>query len=265
MGLDDLLDFGDELGKAKELAETLWDDREKITDTANLVWDNKDDLIGVIDFVREHGDDLLDLLKKVPEILGQAGDGLSSAGQSAVQAGTWLVDEKGGVAQFADLAADAIEACLDQLGAATSLIGDLSDEIDKLSIPSLSPTYTEVMGFNVITGIDIGEVALVDQATDRLRDGTDQIQAIAGNLGDVAGNLRDLGVKVADAGDELQSVGVQLHDSGQTPTTISGSKKQKAPKVAKRGARSRPTAVKKAKKRAAKRAKPRTRATTKRS
>ena len=90
MGIDDLLgDFGDDLGKAKDLADQLWDDRDKISETVSLVWENKDELNGVLDFVRDHGDDLLDLLRKVPDILGQAGDGLSMAGSSAVQAGGW--------------------------------------------------------------------------------------------------------------------------------------------------------------------------------
>jgi hypothetical protein len=236
MGLDDLLgDFGDDLGKAKDLADQLWDDRDKISETVSLVWDNKDELVGVLDFVKDHGDDLLDLLKKVPEILGQAGDGLTLAGTSAVQAGGWLVDEKGGVAKFAETAADAIEACLEQLGRAVELLGDLGDEIDGISIPSFEPTYTEVMGFNVVTGLDIGEMSLTDQAAGKIRDGGEQLDGIASHLAGASDALRALGGKVADAGGELESVGLQLHDSGQTLTTVTGSaKRKKPPKTTKR-------------------------------
>ncbi|MEM8934594.1 MAG: hypothetical protein AAGE94_25595, partial [Acidobacteriota bacterium] len=245
MGLDDLLgDFGDDLGKAKDLADQLWDDRDKISEAVTLVWDNKDELAGVLDFVRDHGDDLLDLLKKVPDILGQAGDGLTLAGSSAVQAGGWLVDEKGGVAKFAEIAADAIEACLEQLGKAVDLLADLGDEIDGISIPSFEPKFSDVMGFSVVTGLDIGEMSLTDQAAGKIRSGSEQLDGIAGNLAGASDALRALGGKVADAGGELESVGLQLHDSGQTLTTVTGSgKKKKPPKTAKRAsAKARPKA-----------------------
>ena len=52
--LDDLLgkfDIGDlDLGKVKDMVETLWDDKDKIGEVVDFVWSNRDVLNDVMAF-----------------------------------------------------------------------------------------------------------------------------------------------------------------------------------------------------------------------
>ena len=91
---------------------------------------------------------------------------------------------------------------------------DFGKEIDDITIPNVIPSYTEVMGFNVVSGIEFGEANLVDDAADRLKRGSDRLEDIGSEFRQVAEQMRLLGKKLTDAGGDLNEVGGQLRKSG---------------------------------------------------
>jgi len=219
MGLDDLFDMvGDfDVGKVKDVVETVWEDRDKIKDSVGLVWENKDEILGVIDFVRENKDQILDFVGQLPDLLGKTGDGLAAAGASAVKASGLLTgedDDDMSAERLAAVASDALEACRDELGKAAGLIGNVASAVSGFKIPTITPKFTEVVGFNVVTGVDFGEESLLDDAAESLADGVARIEGITASLGDVSGKIRSLGSRITEAGSDLAGVGGQLEESG---------------------------------------------------
>ena len=136
MGIRDIVGKLDDLdlGKVKDVVETIWDDRDKIGEVVDLVWSNRDRLVAVLDWVKEHGDDLLDLMEKVPEILGRAGQALTEAGHSATTAAGWLVGQADdGVVELVEVAAKALDSCWDELDDVAKLRGgSVTELIDEL-------------------------------------------------------------------------------------------------------------------------------------
>ena len=217
MGIRDIVGKLDDLdlGKVKDVVETIWDDRDKIGEVVDLVWSNRDRLVPVLDWVKEHGDDLLDLMEKVPEILGRAGQALTEAGHSATTAAGWLVGQADdGVVELVEVAAKALDSCWDELDDVAKLLRSIGDRVDDVEIPTVAPRYTEVMGFDVVTGIDFGSDPFLDGVADRLKDGADRVGGVAAGLTTVASQLRDVAARVVDAGNDLDQVGKQLDSSG---------------------------------------------------
>ena len=213
--LGDLSDFDPE--KVKDVVETVWEDREKITDSAHLVWENRDEILGVIEFVREHKDQILNFIKQVPELLSKTGDGIVSAGDAAVRASGFLTgadSDDMSAQRLSEVAADALDACRDQLANVASLMGNVGEQVSKFHIPTVEPKYTEVMGFNLVSGLDFGEMSLLDDAADQLDKGKGNVDGIASSLESVARQLRHLGARLTEAGTDLDRVGGQLQESG---------------------------------------------------
>jgi hypothetical protein len=216
---DKMLDMFDDfdVDKLKDVVETVWEDRDKITESVGLVWDNRDEIMGVIEFVRDNKDQLLDLARKLPELLGKTGLGIAAAGESAVKASALLTgkdDDDMSARRLAEVAADALDRCRSELDSASGIIESIAGVVDDLKIPSIEPTYSEVVGFKVVTGVEFGELSLLDDAVGKLKGGAEHVAGVSGGLEDVAARLRSLGSRLTDTGDDLESVGTKLVESG---------------------------------------------------
>ena len=209
--IDDLIELIDglDVGKVKDVVSDLWEDREKIIDSANFVWDHKDEIAN--------------LVSKLPELLESTGKTMDAAGSSAVKAAGLLTGEGDGasVGSLAAGAAGALTRAQEQVESAASLLARIGDDVDKLKVPTVEPKFTEVMGFDLVSGIEFGELSLIDEAADKLKDGSGTMTELGKDLANVAEQLRTLGEKVTDAGKDLDEVGSKLSDSGQTLAGIS--------------------------------------------
>ena len=185
-------------------------DMEKVMEVVNLVWNNREKFI--------------DLLENLPKLLQETGESIESAGASAMKASTFLSgDEKGSpsAGEMSDLAATALDRCYKEINAAAKIMANLGDDLDKVRIPSFKPKYMEVMGHRVMSGVDFGEEGLLDNAADKLNDGSDRLGSIGKDLRLVAQNLREMGTVLTDTGKDLNDVGVQLKQSGGTLRSLS--------------------------------------------
>lgn len=242
--IDVLDDFDFE--KVTETVDMVWDDRDKIIGSVDLVWENRDDIMDAVNYVLSHRTMLADLFDKLPELLATTGDYIEAAGESAVKASAFLTGADGeeglSVRDLAELAAKALDRCQDELDDVAGFIDKLGDSVDGITIPSIEPQFTEVMGFSVISGIELGENNLVDDAGEQLQKGSKRLSEMGKEFVEVASHLRKLGVTVTDAGGDLNNVGSQLSQSGDMLRGILGlglgsvdddSKKIKVPKSAK--------------------------------
>lgn len=214
---------GLDIRKANDTVDALWDDRDKITETVDLVWDNKDTITDVVEFVSENKDDIVNLIEQLPDLLSRTGGGMAKAGESAEAASALLLGSDGrdgGITEITDSAAEAISRCVEQLGSASEIIMKMGDEIDDISIPTVEPEFTEVAGFQVVTGIDFGSASIGDKAADRMRDGAAHIGSIAEDFGVVADRLRQLGSRLTDTGSDLGNLGGLLRETGDALGTI---------------------------------------------
>ena len=212
-----------DVGKAKDTVDALWDDREKITDTANLVWDNRDSITEVIEFFGENKDAILGIIRELPDLLSKTGNGIAKAGESAVAASAFLLgtdDEEGAVTEITDFAADALARCVEQLDNAVGLMKNAGDEIAKIGIPTIDPTFTEVVGFKVVTGLDFGTSPIAGGVSEKMHDGASNLASIAEDFGVVADQLKKLGLRLNDTGGDLNNVGGMLKETGTTLTSL---------------------------------------------
>ncbi|MEM9775164.1 MAG: hypothetical protein AAF902_11330 [Chloroflexota bacterium] len=181
-------------------------DVEKVMKVVNLVWDNRERF--------------MELIEKLPDMLNDTGTSIEAAGDSALAASSLLLgDEKSdtpSAGKISELAADALERCQVEIANAAKIMEKFGVEIDDIRIPSFEPEYKEVMGFNVITGVDIGENQMIDNAADRLKNGSDRMEEISKDLKNVAGYLRQLGGTLTNTGEGLDNVGHKLKESGGT-------------------------------------------------
>ncbi len=178
-------------------------DLDKVREVINLVWNNREKFI--------------DLIDNLPTLLDDTGESIESAGASAMKASVFLSGDKKGspsAGDLSDIAAKALDRCYTELNQAAKLMDSLGRDLDKVRIPSFKPTYSEVLGHKLMSGIDFGEEGLLDNAADRLKDGSDRLEAIGKDLRLVSGNLRELGGVLTDTGKDLNNVGVQLKKSG---------------------------------------------------
>lgn len=186
-------------------------DFEKMKTVVELVWDNRERI--------------MDIIERLPQMLEETGDNIESAGSSAIRASAVLTggqNGKGGATMLSKTAANALDRMETELGEAAEIMADVGREIDRIRIPSFRPKRTEVMGINVISGFDIDEHPMVDNAAKRLKEGSQRMTEIAKDLKLVAENLRDLGSSLTETGDDLNNVGNKLVKSGQTLRGFSG-------------------------------------------
>ena len=186
-------------------------DADKVVEVVNLVWNNRERI--------------MDLVERLPELLRETGDNIESAGESAVKASNFLAGggrNKMSAGDISDVAADALERCYTELRTVSKAMDKIGREIDDIRIPRVQPKFTKIGRIKVINGIDIGEYPFVDNAADRLKDGSDRIAEIGKDLKMVATNLRQLGVSLTDTGGDLNNVGLKLQQSGKTLRSFAG-------------------------------------------
>ncbi len=179
-------------------------DAKKAIHVVDMVWDNKDKIMTIIN--------------DLPEMLQKAGDGIEAAGKSALSTSVMLVGggDKPGAGDISELAAKALESARKELADVGDLLERLGDEIDDVNIPSFKPDYSEVMGIKVMTGVDLGENKMIDDAANKLKGGAKRLGTVGDDLETLAGHLRDLGGTLNDAGQGLDSVGNKLMGSGES-------------------------------------------------
>ncbi|MGB0387967.1 MAG: hypothetical protein ACPGWR_24385 [Ardenticatenaceae bacterium] len=181
-------------------------DTKKVVEVVNLVWDNRERF--------------MDMVEKLPQLLRETGDSIESAGASAMNASAFLTgsgdNDSVSASAMSDLAANALERCYKEMLGVARTMDKLGQELDELRVPTLEPTYTEVMGINLVNGVEMGELQLLDNAAERLKGGSDRIEEIGKDLREVAIQMRKLGGALNDAGGDLNNVGVKLQQSGNT-------------------------------------------------
>jgi|GEM_PF-4616315 len=189
-------------------------DMEKLVEVVNLVWNNREKIVV--------------LLENLPTMLRETGASIESAGESAVQASRLLTgdDDMPSAGELSRLAANALERCERELAAASKIMGSLGQEIDDVRIPSVRPKYIEVLGAQVVGGLEFGESPLVNNTAARLKSGAGRLEEIGRDLRQVATQLNRLGGALTETGGSLNNVGVQLKQSGVTLRSLGDFKKK---------------------------------------
>lgn len=202
-------------------------DPDRVKDVVAAVWDHKDEVASAVGFVREHGDDLVRLAGALPALLGSVSEFLTGAADDARSAAGFLTGEgakgaDGGVKALAALAGEALDTCRTELASARDLLDKLGDELAAVPIPSVRPTYSEVLGHKLVTGLDLGEGRLLEAASRRLRDGAERFDGVGEELAKVADVLRRIGGLVDDAGQGLASTAAKLERGGKALGGLTG-------------------------------------------
>ncbi|MBK7895734.1 MAG: hypothetical protein WAS33_17645 [Candidatus Promineifilaceae bacterium] len=185
-------------------------DMKKLIEVVNLVWNNREKFI--------------DLVENLPTLLDNTGSSIQSAGTSAVKASAFLSGDKKGspsAGEVSELAATALDRCQDELAEAAKIMASLGKQLDAVRIPSVKPKYIEVLGSRVVGGIEFGEEGILDNAADKLTDGSSRLKQIGVDLRLVSKNLRELGGALTETGKDLNNVGLQLQESGGTLRSLS--------------------------------------------
>jgi hypothetical protein len=235
MGIGDIVGSVGKLGKASaeldprklvDLVNDLWGLRKTIVDTVEFVVENRAALVGAMGFVQDHADDLIDLAKRLPELLGTAGDALETAGGGAKEAGSFLLgDGTQSVLQLAEEAADALDRAHRELAA--------------------------IKGLFDRAGAELVALPVVGTAARPIVDGAGRLGAVALDVGDVSDKLRKVGAAITDTGRGLDRVGGALTSSGSTlqrlrPAPAPPATKARATKKATSPATKKPSATTKA-------------------
>ncbi|WP_088283672.1 hypothetical protein [Kineosporia sp. A_224] len=194
-------------------------DPDRVKDVVSAVWDHKDDVASAVEFVRDHGDDLVRLAARLPELLGSVSQFLTGAADDARGAAAFLTGDGGaessGVKALAALAGEALDACRRELASARDLLDKVGDELADVPIPSVRPTYSEVLGHKLVTGLDLGEGKLLGAASARVREGAERFDGVGAELAKVADVLRKIGGLVDHAGQGLADTATKLEHGGQ--------------------------------------------------
>ena len=177
-------------------------DTEKIMEAVNFIWENRENI--------------LQLIETLPQLLRDTGDTIESAGESAMKASVFLNGNEDipSASELSELAATALQRCYEEINTAAEIMNTFGDEIDDIRIPSVQPKYIEVLNMKVVGGLEFGESQLLDNAANRLQNGSDRLAEIGKDLNSVAEHLRSLGGALTDAGKDLNDVGVKLTESG---------------------------------------------------
>ena len=214
-------------------------DTDRVNDVVAAVWDHKDDMAAAARFVRDHGDDLVSALGKLPQLFASAADYLGGAAQDARAAASFLTGEAhvaggaagqaaagpdpaggGGVKSLADVAGQALERCRDELATARGMLDRLGAELEGVPIPSVTPTYSEVLGHKIVTGLDVGEGRLLASASEQIRHGAERFAGVGDELAKVAVLLRRIGGLVDQAGHGLADTAGKLEDGARSLATF---------------------------------------------
>ena len=131
-------------------------------------------------------------------------------------------DDDGAVSDITEFAAAALARCVEQLDNAVGVMNRAGEEIDKVAISTVDPTYTEVVGFKVVTGLDFGTAPLAGGVSDRMREGQATLPRSAEDFGVVADQLKRLGSRNNDTGGDLNRVGGLLQETLTSLASLGG-------------------------------------------
>lgn len=187
-----------------------------VGDTVGWVVENKDGLGKAIDFIRDLDDKIPELIKTLPGLLASLGGGLAEAGEQAQRAAVTLLgaDGEGGAKALLSRGSGALTSMTDQLSGAASAIAEVADDVGKVGIPSFEAKYTEVVGFRVISGVEMDTNPILKGPADKLKAGADTVTDVTGNITELAADLAQLAGVMAAIGGALDGLGERLGSSG---------------------------------------------------
>lgn len=214
-----MVDIGGLLGK---VGDSLGVD--KVGDSVQWVFDNKDALGDAIEFVRDIDDKVLALVKSLPATLAGLGEGLANAGEQAHQAAAALLGSDGESGAFAvvDHGANLLGGVTEQLNGAVSLLSGVADDVGKVGIPSIEPRFSEVLGFKVISGVEMDTTPVLSGPAEKLKAGVDSVGSVSENLSGLAEDLAKLAGALTSIGRALDGLGNGLEGSGSTISSLMG-------------------------------------------
>lgn len=176
-------------------------------------------LFEAITFIWENRERLMELVEQLPDLMREAGDNMQAAGSSATSAAAFLTGEKAGrrsVRDMADVAATALESSKDELQAAAELLEHFGEELEAIRIPFFKPQFMDVMGMELVSGLNMGEQQLFDNPGGRLKSSAERLKQISTSLTEVSSQMREMGDVLTDMGYAMKNVGEQLQNGGQT-------------------------------------------------
>jgi hypothetical protein len=109
-----------------------------------------------------------------------------------------------------------------QLERVALLFGGVAKELNEVGIPHVEPKYSEVMGFHVVTGVDVSMYRVLEGPAKKLSDGADTVTAIVGDLDALSVTLRELSDILGVVGDAMSGLGQRLSSSGGAVRTLVG-------------------------------------------
>ncbi len=168
---------------------------------------------------------LLPLLESLPKALKDAGEGIEAAGENVVKASYFI---KGGgnvpvnARETVALTADVIEDCDQIIKNAAQLIKTAGEEIDKIKVPTVTASYTTVVGVSVVSGLQFGETSLFGNVASNLKNGANNLNNVAAKLHTASNNLNNLRDALNETGGDLYTVGMKLKESGEALKRLAG-------------------------------------------
>lgn len=184
---------------------------------------------GIVGFFRvlgalwKFGDALTPLFEHLPSLLPAAGQAMVTGGNQAINASKTL-RQQGGLAVNAEELVDDLSAAISTaqtaLNDAITKLTSAADQINAVSIPTLSPSTVSIPnGFggtvSVITGLGLGTVQPFTTMHDNLDDVVDYLEDLSTELGTTHSKLTSLADSLAAAGGNLHILGTALKDAGQ--------------------------------------------------
>jgi hypothetical protein len=169
------------------------------------------------------GDALTPLFEHLPSLLPTAGQAMVTGGNQAINASKTLRQQGGFTVNAEDLVDDlstAISTARTALNDAITKLTSAADEIDAVSVPTLTPTSISIPnGFggsvSVITGLGLGTVKPFATMHDNLDDVVTYLEDLSTELGNTYSKLTSLSDSLASAGGNLHTLGTALKDAGQ--------------------------------------------------
>lgn len=214
-----MVDIGGLLGK---VGDTLGVD--KVGDSVEWVLDNREALGDAVDFVRDIDDKVIALVKGLPDALAGLGEGLAEAGKQAHQAAAALLgdDESSGAHAVVNHGANLLGGVTEQLNGAVALLSGVADDVGKIGIPSFEPKFSEVLGFKVISGVEMDINPMLTGPAEKLKAGVDTVGGATESLNGLAEDLAKLAGALTSIGRALDGLGDGLEGSGSTIRGLMG-------------------------------------------
>lgn len=170
----------------------------KVTDLVDDLWDKRSDIVHAIGWVKDNGDDLVRFMQNLPQMLGNVGDSMDSAGRAAHAASGFLgtANTPGDGTTVADLtksAGEALARAQGQIGSVAKVLGNLGDQFD--GVPLLGRAAGEMRdGAGMLGGF-----------TDEIQEIAAKLVSLAERVGTVSGHLDDVGKGLSQSSSTLKS------------------------------------------------------------